>query len=116
MEGRVSGMVVASDSGVVDATSDASELPGMSTRPGPYSCPCGRSAPHKHGEGADGTPRERFTAPITGKLTTSEGSFDIYGPMLGSPTWIAYPAGANRKARRRLDTKRRKAERKRGHS
>lgn len=70
-----------------------------------YRCPCGREGTHTHGQ--------RFAPPITGRLTTAAGEFDIYGPMLTCPTWIAYPAGANRKERKRQDIKRRKAARKR---
>ena len=54
-----------------------------------------------------------FRPPITGRLTTISGTFDIYpSTSPEGPTWLAYPAGANRKERKRLDIKRRKAEQK----
>ena len=77
----------------------------MVISPGPYSCPCGQAGSHNHGR--------RFTPPITGRLTTVAGEFDIHEHPFSSPTWVAYPAGADRKERRRLDIKRRKAQRKR---
>ena len=72
---------------------------------GEYRCPCRSGLRHTHGR--------TFTRPLIGKLTTVEGEFDIYGPHLSHPTWTYYPAGAKRKERRKLDTKRRKAQRKR---
>ena len=55
---------------------------------------------------------QQFTPPITGRLTVGSDVFDIYGPMSRNPLWIAYPAGAGRKERKRLDIQRRKAARK----
>ncbi len=92
-------------------------LPGFG--PGEYHCSCKRGGTiHRTCASTvraiDQPLRRRFVRPITGRLlTASAGSFDIYGPMLGTPTWLAYPIGSDRKVRRRLDQKRRKAARKR---
>ncbi len=72
---------------------------------GEYSCACGKTGRHDHGK--------RFVSPIEGRLTTVDGDFDIWRTGTGfSPTWVAYPVGATRKERRRLDVRRRKALRK----
>lgn len=85
----------------------------MLATPGPYRCPCPLGGTlHRTCLKLADPPFRTFKRPITGHLRTSAGTFDIYGPMLGTPTWLAYPAGANRKVRKRLDIRRRKAARK----
>jgi hypothetical protein len=78
----------------------------MSERPiaGPYRCPCGHSLPHNHGS--------RFPEGIEGELVQGGERYEIRRTGGYAPTWAAYPWGADRKQRRRIDQRRRKAERK----